>query len=462
MPAKSGTAGRAPVLGVWVWLGWHFLARWRPYPRGCQIPLLPFAAVNDDDAVLTADAPSPDSTPDGSGPAVDDEIRAFVRRQVALAVLPAAAIVAETVEYLDGEAEPARIEELAWAAVAEELTAHLAEQESWPEVTDSDRLTAAFRALSAAGIVARENFTCCQNCGLGEIGAEVPEGVVPRGYAFYHQQDAERAVDGSPVFLAYGLFERPPSVEIGEEVAAVLRAEGLTVHWAGDVGARIQVPMVWRRRRVGRLAAVPPSRDDDVEVEVELLTSWSGPYAPHKGVQSAARLAALHLPWMPADARVRLSTDAVAVTVRREGGTLIGGLDDPDRPPATVDRYDGLALLGGPETTTSRSADFLEATYEHPTGRGSSVALEAMETMAIAHKLQPHTRDFLSCVGRSGAVVQMCWESDRLWLETPHPETATVTGRHVSLAEANRMITILATEDRAAVGELGDTVTKPW
>ncbi|SCG38933.1 hypothetical protein [Micromonospora inositola] len=90
------------------------------------------------------------------------------------------------------------------------------------------------------------------------------------------------------------------------------------------------------------------------------------------------------------------------------------------------------------------------------------MALEAAEAAAIAHRLQPHTRDFLSCVGRSGGVVQMCWQGDRRWLETPHPETATATGQHVTLAEAEQMITILATEDRVAVDELGDVVTKPW
>ncbi|MGR6317633.1 hypothetical protein Q2K19_04760 [Micromonospora soli] len=416
--------------------------------------------MTDDDARVAVDALDRDDAP--SGDRLDGEIRAFVRRHVALAELPAAAIVAETVEYLDGEAEPARIAELAWPVVAEELTAHLADQESWPEVTDSDRLAAAFRALSAAGIVARENFACCQNCGLSEIGAEVPSEVTPRGYAFYHQQDAEHAVDGSPVFLAYGLFEQPPSVEIGEEVAATLRGEGLTVHWNGDTGSRIQVPMVWRRRRVGRLAAVPPTVDDDVEIEVELLSAWSGMHAPHDGVQSAARLTALHLPWLPADARVRLSTDSLTVTVRRDGDALIGEYDDPDRRPATVGRYDGMALLGRPPATVPSPDDYVDATYEHPTGHGNRVALEAAEAVAIAHRLQPGTRDFLSCLGRSGGVVQMGWEADRLWLETPHPETATVTGRHVTLAEAERMITLLATEDRVAVAELGDTVTKPW
>ncbi|MEK8107840.1 hypothetical protein NKG94_27655 [Micromonospora sp. M12] len=47
-----------------------------------------------------------------------------------------------------------------------------------------------------------------------------------RGYAFYHRQDAENAVDGSGLYVAYGLFGQPPTADIGEEVAAALRAEG--------------------------------------------------------------------------------------------------------------------------------------------------------------------------------------------------------------------------------------------
>jgi uncharacterized protein DUF6891 len=78
--------------------------------------------------------------------------------------------------------EIASIVDARWAA-------RLAEQGGWPEVTDNDLLERAFDQLESDGIVAREHFTCCQNCGTAEIGAEVDEGSTVDGYAFFHEQD---------------------------------------------------------------------------------------------------------------------------------------------------------------------------------------------------------------------------------------------------------------------------------
>ncbi|MFG2056737.1 DUF6891 domain-containing protein [Micromonospora sp. NPDC048930] len=415
-----------------------------------------------DDEAGTAPAPADTAT---GGERTRTELRAFVRRQVALAERPAAAIVAETVEYLHGRAEPDRLAELAWPVVAEELTAHLAAQESWPEVTDSDRLTAAFRALTAAGIVARENFTCCQNCGLGEIGADVPRGVEPRGYAFYHQQDAEHGVEGAGVYVAYGLFEQPPSAEVGEEVAAALRAQGLTVHWDGDVASRIHVPLRWRRRRVGRLAAVPTPVDEDVEVDVELLGEWTGVHAPAEGSVPAGRIAALHLPWLPGAVRMRLSWEGRSVEVRRAGDTLVGTYADPGVPELTVGRHDGLALVrrlcGLPPGGVPAPAPvgFLEVTGDQAGWSDRAVPVDLAEVLALVRAMRPLSYDFLTCVGRSGGCVQTTWEPKGLWVEELDTEAGLVVGRFATLAEVERVLTVLAVEDRVAVRELGGELT---
>jgi hypothetical protein len=393
------------------------------------------------------------------------ELRAFVRQQVALAELPAAGIVAETVEYLHGRDEPARLAERAWAVVAEELTAHLAAQQSWPEVTDSDRLTAAFRALTAAGIVARENFTCCQNCGQAEIGAAVPRGVEPRGYAFYHRQDAERGVVGEGLHIAYGLFERPPTAEIGAEVAAALRAQGLTVHWNGDVASRIHVPLRWQRRLVGRLAAVPATMDDDVEVDVEVLGAWTGVHAPAEGPVPASRIAALHLPWLPADVGVRLLLAGRSVEVRRAGDTLVGRYADPDAPELTVARHDAPELVrrlrGLPPGGAPAPAPvgYLEVTAEHTNGSDRNVPMDLAEALALVRAMRPLSYDFLTCVGRSGGCVQTTWQPTGLWVEELDSAAGLVVGRFATLAEVERVLTVLAVEDRVAVRELGGDLT---
>lgn len=130
--------------------------------------------------------------------------------------------------------------------------AHLAEQHTWPDVTDNDRLSRAFAALDESGIVARENFTCCQQCAGEEIPDEVTPGVVPDGYVFFHSQDTENAVAGGDLLLGYGTFTYHPSTEsmvaVGERVVAALRGEGLNIVWDGSPDTRIAVRMTWRQR----------------------------------------------------------------------------------------------------------------------------------------------------------------------------------------------------------------------
>jgi hypothetical protein len=49
------------------------------------------------------------------------------------------------------------------------------EQESWPVLTDFDRLSLAFDMLEDEDIVARQHFTCCGTCGAAEIGIEMDD-----------------------------------------------------------------------------------------------------------------------------------------------------------------------------------------------------------------------------------------------------------------------------------------------
>ncbi|MEO3923415.1 hypothetical protein ABGB07_06090 [Micromonosporaceae bacterium B7E4] len=405
-------------------------------------------------------------------------VEEYVRRHVALGELPYDAIVLGAVEYLADEYDPVRVEALAREMAAAEFAAHAAAQAGWPEPTDSDRLTLAFRALDVAGIVARENFTCCQNCGLAEIGAEVADGETPRGYAFYHQQDAERGADGEAVWVAYGLFEQPPSAEIGAEVTAALREHDLPVDWAGDTGARIRIPLTWQRRRTGRLAAFPPPVDDDVTVEIEVPDAWHGVYAPTTGPISATRLASLYLPWLPTGTRIGITLDGGTVTVQRDWDTLVGSFAAPDRPDSRVDRYAGMTLVrqlrsGGAAGTAPDGPDgasgvgdddgLVEATWEHSAGREyQGVPLTLRESVDLLRRMPVRTDAWASFLGRSGGIVQMRWVERRLWLETPDPEAGASLGRHVTIPEAERMVGVLAVEDRVAVAELGDVRTVPW
>ncbi|MDX3689248.1 hypothetical protein PV726_02635 [Streptomyces europaeiscabiei] len=129
----------------------------------------------------------------------------------------------------------------------------LAEQETWDGVTDPERITRAFESLGAAhGITARENFSCCRNCGTTEIGAEgAPDA---RGFVFFHSQCTEGAAAGYGLTLLYGGFDddAETTTAVGQQVVAALAAEGLSTEWDGDPTKAITVtPLNWRKRLVG-------------------------------------------------------------------------------------------------------------------------------------------------------------------------------------------------------------------
>ncbi len=142
-----------------------------------------------------------------------DEVREHLRVQIATSDDALDELVDDVVEDFADEADDrtalaATVRDIA----GEELAAHRAAQATWPAVTDCDRLDAAFRELDAAGIVARHGFTCCNTCGMAEIGGEVEPDRVEhvRGFAFYHQQDTEAAVQEGNLLLSYGAFYRGP------------------------------------------------------------------------------------------------------------------------------------------------------------------------------------------------------------------------------------------------------------
>ncbi|MDH6575036.1 hypothetical protein [Kitasatospora sp. MAP5-34] len=140
--------------------------------------------------------------------------------------------------------------------------ARLAEQESWPEVTDVDRLAEAFDALEAQGIVAEMDFTCCARCGYAEIGAEGDED--SHGFVFFHEQDTERAAAGEGLTLRYGAFKAEEGADetgasdeetaeetaaIGRAVVAALAKAGLRTQWDGSPDEVIVVtPLNWQNR----------------------------------------------------------------------------------------------------------------------------------------------------------------------------------------------------------------------
>jgi hypothetical protein len=138
---------------------------------------------------------------------------------------------------------------------SELLAAHLAEQAGWGATTDCDRLDQAFAALNRQGIVARQDFSCCNNCGFTEIWDEVEETEKQQpveGYVFYHLQCTEEAIKTGQLLMCYGCVEDDPEAlqRVGLKIVSELRRVGLNASWGGTIAHPIVVEgMVWRRRR---------------------------------------------------------------------------------------------------------------------------------------------------------------------------------------------------------------------
>jgi len=130
---------------------------------------------------------------------------------------------------------------------------------TWPAVTDCDRLDRAFEALERSGIVARQNFACCQNCGRYEIVDEVAGVRSARrrvdGFVFYHMQDTDSAVRDGTLHLRYDGTTGNDTTVIGTRIVTALRTAGLAPAWSGDPQKAIEVAVRWRRR------AAPPALD---------------------------------------------------------------------------------------------------------------------------------------------------------------------------------------------------------
>jgi hypothetical protein len=138
---------------------------------------------------------------------------------------------------------------------AQLLATHQAEQAAWGPTTDCDRLDQAFAALNHQGIVARQDFSCCNNCGFTEIWDEVEEAEKRQpveGYVFYHLQCTEEAIKTGRLLMAYGCIEEDPDAlqRVGNKIVSELCRVGLNASWGNTASHPIVVEgIVWRRRR---------------------------------------------------------------------------------------------------------------------------------------------------------------------------------------------------------------------
>lgn len=174
-----------------------------------------------------------------------------VRVGVEAGYLTDAAMLKALAEDFREEASAKEVKRLAGPMIEERRRA-LA-RARWPKVTDCDRLARAFAALEESGIVARENFWCCETCGSLAMADEIKRigrKRAVRGYVFFDQQATETAVTEGLLRLAYGAKGRgkAESAAVGREVVRAVRAAGLKASWGGTLEDWVEVAMKWRRR----------------------------------------------------------------------------------------------------------------------------------------------------------------------------------------------------------------------
>ncbi|ETI65375.1 hypothetical protein C100_02385 [Sphingobium sp. C100] len=182
-------------------------------------------------------------------------LREQMRRDVLGGFFDEDAILTNAHDLFEEELPRPTLRREASAALRTALAEHRAAEEGWTHMTDCDRLELAFAALEAEGIIARQNFTCCSNCGASEIWDEIEaaqaEGLPAQGYAFFHMQDTESAIEGNGLYLNYGAADQgeAAAIAIGHRIVAQLEDHGLPTEWDGSWGQRIGVPLVWKKRR---------------------------------------------------------------------------------------------------------------------------------------------------------------------------------------------------------------------
>jgi hypothetical protein len=138
-----------------------------------------------------------------------------------------------------------------------EIAAKRQEEQTWPAVTDCDRLDRVFAALEAQGMIALQMAGFTQSDGLEEVedtyndnreDGEAPEYT---GHCFFTTQDQKGALERSGMYIGFGHLSGDDArgVAVGHRLRAALEAEGFSVEWDGTIQSRILVQgFRWQRR----------------------------------------------------------------------------------------------------------------------------------------------------------------------------------------------------------------------
>ena len=111
---------------------------------------------------------------------------------------------------------------------------------------DKTLLNKAFAKLRKTGIIARQNYLCCQSCGCAGVDRDfirlsAENQASKTGFCFYHRQDSDSRDRGHNFHLTFGVFResRGDPVAIGQKIVEVLVGCGIPAKWNGSSDTRI-------------------------------------------------------------------------------------------------------------------------------------------------------------------------------------------------------------------------------
>ena len=142
-----------------------------------------------------------------------------------------------------------------------ELTSFRAKYEeemlTWGEVTDNDRLDAAFAQFNKEGILSSQNCGKTLSDGHYQLTQAAKKAykrrkIVYEGICFYHEQDLNNAVFCGQLALRWAMSEETPSESTATafvmKLLRILKDNGVSASWNNNLNASLHVTLKWRQR----------------------------------------------------------------------------------------------------------------------------------------------------------------------------------------------------------------------
>ncbi len=99
------------------------------------------------------------------------------------------------------------------------------------------KLTAAFKAMRAHGIIARQNFLCCGSCAGSQLGEDLkkPRNEKKAGAVYFHRQDDQSRQEGYNFHIGYGARDGLDLASLGVEVESDAKADDAATEYVGRI-----------------------------------------------------------------------------------------------------------------------------------------------------------------------------------------------------------------------------------